>query len=95
MRTSRQFFTLHFITVALPPICIDDALGKYRGIDKQKIRDGRNIYAIHSLWDTYRAANPLFTITQERPCSRYYQFISRVLPSIWAVAGVGFVFYRN
>ena len=49
----------------LAPIRIDDALGKYRGIDKQKIRDGRNIYAIHSLWDTYRAANPLFTITQE------------------------------
>lgn len=49
----------------LAPVCIDDALGKYRGIDKQIVREGRNIYTIHSLWDTYRAANPLFTITQE------------------------------
>ncbi|MEI6143470.1 MAG: GH92 family glycosyl hydrolase [Mariniphaga sp.] len=50
----------------LAPILIDDALGKYRGIDKQTIRDGRNIYTIHSLWDTYRAANPLLTLTQEK-----------------------------
>ncbi|MEI6679603.1 MAG: GH92 family glycosyl hydrolase [Mariniphaga sp.] len=49
----------------LSPILIDDAFGKYRGIDKQTIRDGKNIYTIHSLWDTYRAANPLFTLTQE------------------------------
>ena len=49
----------------LSPIRIDDALGKYRGTDKGKIMDGKNIYTIHSLWDTYRAANPLLTITQE------------------------------
>ena len=48
----------------LAPIRIDDALGKYRGIDREKVRDGRNIYTIHSLWDTYRAENPLLTITQ-------------------------------
>ncbi len=49
----------------LAPIRIDDALGKYRGIDKKKVLDGTNIYTLHSLWDTYRAANPLLTITQE------------------------------
>lgn len=49
----------------LSPILMDDALGKYRGIDRQTVRDGKNIYTIHSLWDTYRAANPLLTITQE------------------------------
>ena len=49
----------------LAPIRIDDALGKYRGIDKNKVSDGKNIYTINSLWDTYRAANPLLTITQE------------------------------
>lgn len=53
----------------LAPVRIDDALGKYRGIDKEKIRTGKNIYTIHSLWDTYRAANPLFSITQENRVS--------------------------
>jgi len=58
------FYTALYHTY-LSPILIDDALGKYRGIDKQKISEGRNIYTIHSFWDTYRAANPLLTITQE------------------------------
>lgn len=49
----------------LAPIRIDDALGKYKGIDRQTVREGKNIYTIHSLWDTYRAANPLLTLTQE------------------------------
>ena len=57
------FYTALYHTY-LAPVRIDDALGKYRGIDKQTVRDGKNIYTIHSLWDTYRAANPLLTITQ-------------------------------
>lgn len=57
------FYTALYHT-CLAPIRIDDALGKYRGIDKQTIREGKNIYTINSLWDTYRAANPLLTITQ-------------------------------
>ena len=57
------FYTALYHTY-IAPIRIDDALGKYRGIDKQTISQGKNIYTINSLWDTYRAANPLFTITQ-------------------------------
>ena len=60
----------------LSPILMDDALGKYRGIDKQIIREGKNIYTIHSFWDTYRAANPLFTITQE---NRVHDIINSLL----------------
>ena len=44
------FYTALYHTY-LAPVNIDDAAGK-------------NVYTIHSLWDTYRAANPLFTITQ-------------------------------
>ncbi|MDP4285657.1 MAG: GH92 family glycosyl hydrolase [Bacteroidota bacterium] len=57
------FYTALYHTY-LAPVRIDDALGKYRGINKQTISEGKNIYTINSLWDTYRAANPLFTITQ-------------------------------
>ncbi|MCX6225289.1 MAG: GH92 family glycosyl hydrolase [Bacteroidia bacterium] len=45
------------------PFRFDDALGKYSGADK-KIQEGKNIYTLNSLWDTYRAAAPLFTLTQ-------------------------------
>ncbi len=57
------FYTALYRTY-LAPFRIDDALGKYRGIDKQIVRDGKNLYTMHSLWDTYRAANPLLTLTQ-------------------------------
>ena len=45
------------------PFRYDDALGNYFGAD-QKIHQGKNIYTLSSLWDTYRAAAPLFTLTQ-------------------------------
>ncbi|HWR99777.1 MAG TPA: glycoside hydrolase family 92 protein, partial [Prolixibacteraceae bacterium] len=37
--------------------------GKYTGADK-RIYEGKNIYTLHSLWDTFRATAPLFTLTQ-------------------------------
>ncbi|MBS1666129.1 MAG: GH92 family glycosyl hydrolase [Bacteroidetes bacterium] len=57
------FYTALYHT-CLAPIRIDDALGNYRGIDKQKIIHGKNIYTINGFWDTFRAENPLLTITQ-------------------------------
>jgi predicted alpha-1,2-mannosidase len=45
------------------PFRFDDALGNYSGADG-KIYSGKNIYTLNSLWDTYRAAAPLFTLTQ-------------------------------
>ena len=45
------------------PFRFDDASGNYTGADK-KIYHGNNIYTLSSLWDTYRAAAPLFTLTQ-------------------------------
>lgn len=45
------------------PFRFDDALGQYTGADK-KVYGGRNIYTLHSLWDTFRATAPLFTLTQ-------------------------------
>jgi predicted alpha-1,2-mannosidase len=45
------------------PFRYDDAQGNYTGADK-KIYNGLNTYTLNSLWDTYRAAAPLFTLTQ-------------------------------
>jgi predicted alpha-1,2-mannosidase len=33
-----------------------------KGADSRKVYKGKNIYTLHSLWDTFRALNPLFTI---------------------------------
>ncbi len=45
------------------PFRYDDALDNYMGADKQ-VYKGKNIYTLHSLWDTFRATAPLFTLTQ-------------------------------
>lgn len=47
------------------PFRFNDALGNYSGADK-KNHSGKNIYTLSSLWDTYRAAAPLFTLTQTK-----------------------------
>lgn len=57
------FYTALYHT-CLAPIRIDDALGNYRGINKQTILQRKNTYTINGFWDTYRAENPLLTITQ-------------------------------
>ncbi len=62
-----QAFKETFYTAAyhcyFAPFRFDDALGSYTGADK-KVYTGKNIYTLNSLWDTYRAAAPLFTLTQ-------------------------------
>jgi predicted alpha-1,2-mannosidase len=62
-----QSFKETFYTAAyhcyFAPFQFDDVLGNYIGADKN-IHRGKNIYTLNSLWDTYRAAAPLFTLTQ-------------------------------
>ncbi|MEZ4775597.1 MAG: GH92 family glycosyl hydrolase [Bacteroidia bacterium] len=47
------------------PVLFSDANGYYKGVDG-KVHKAENYtkYGIFSLWDTFRAENPLFTITQ-------------------------------
>ena len=58
----RTFYTsMYHLMIA--PALFNDANGDYRGTDKKVYPDpGFNNYTIFSLWDTYRAAHPLFTI---------------------------------
>jgi len=49
----------------LAPNLFSDADGRYRGLDLAVHRaTGRQQYTVFSLWDTYRAAHPLFTLVQ-------------------------------
>jgi predicted alpha-1,2-mannosidase len=58
----RTFYTSLYRT-RLAPVIFEDVDGRYRGADGQiHTSDGYRKHAIYSLWDTFRAAHPLFTL---------------------------------
>lgn len=61
--TLRIFYTALYHTMIAPNL-FSDADGRYRGTDLEiHSATGFTNYTVFSLWDTYRAAHPLFTIT--------------------------------
>ncbi len=75
-RTKRIFYTALYHTMIAPAL-FNDHNGDYRGADGEIHRNpGFDTYTIFSLWDTYRAAHPLFTLTQPE---RVGQFIQTML----------------
>ncbi len=58
----QTFYTALYHTY-LAPVTYSDLNGNYKGADGN-IHKGENITTVQSLWDTFRAANPLLTITQ-------------------------------
>lgn len=59
-----NFYTALYHTMIAPTV-YSDVDGKYYGPDKQVHQaDGWTNYSTFSLWDTFRAAHPLFTYTQ-------------------------------
>jgi len=50
----------------LSPNLYSDYNGDYRGRDFKTYNDKSDYYTVFSLWDTYRATHPLFTITQQK-----------------------------
>ena len=52
--------------VALAPNLYQDVDGRYRGMDMETHKStGFDYYTVFSLWDTYRAAHPLYTIIEQ------------------------------
>lgn len=51
----------------LSPDLYNDVDGRYRGRDLEvhQLEEGEEYYTVFSLWDTFRAAHPLFTILQK------------------------------
>ena len=75
-RTMRIFYTALYHTMIAPAL-FNDHNRDYRGADGTIYRDATfDNYTIFSLWDTYRAAHPLFTLTQPE---RVGQFIQTML----------------
>ncbi|MDB4925278.1 GH92 family glycosyl hydrolase [Mucilaginibacter sp.] len=62
----RIFYTSLFHTM-IDPAMFNDHNGDYRGTDKKVYTNVPfTNYSIFSLWDTYRAANPLYILTQPK-----------------------------
>lgn len=60
--TEKVFYTALYHTMIAPNL-FNDADGRYRGTDLQiHSGEGFDNYTVFSLWDTYRAAHPLYTI---------------------------------
>jgi predicted alpha-1,2-mannosidase len=79
--------------VMLSPNLYMDVDGKYRGRDlKVHTAEGFSYYTVFSLWDTYRAANPLYTIIERKRTSDFINTFIRqyeeggLLP-VWELSG--------
>jgi predicted alpha-1,2-mannosidase len=60
------FYTALYHTMIAPNL-YQDVDGRYRGMDLKVHQTANfNYYTVFSLWDTYRAAHPLFTIIEQK-----------------------------
>ncbi|MBN1273541.1 MAG: GH92 family glycosyl hydrolase, partial [Candidatus Aminicenantes bacterium] len=87
----RNFYTALYHSF-LSPVVYSDVDGRYRGLDQNIHQaEGYTHYTIFSLWDTFRALHPLFTLVQPRRTddmirsmlAHYDQSVHHILP-IWS-----------
>jgi len=86
-----NFYTALYHTM-LAPQRYQDIDGRYRGMDLEIHNAEFDYYSVFSLWDTYRAAHPLYTIIeQERTNDFINTFLAKyeeggIMP-MWDLAG--------
>lgn len=89
--TRRIFYTALYHTMIAPSL-FSDADGSYRGADGYIYRaNGFTPYTVFSLWDTYRAVHPLYTLVDGRVADYVNSLIDisarqKALP-VWHLAG--------
>lgn len=70
-KQKRIFYTSLYHCYLAPSLYMD-VDGKYRGMDMQiHTADNFENYTVFSLWDTYRALHPLFTIIEQEKTSQF------------------------
>ena len=80
----------------LAPTLFGDVDGRYRGMDLKvhTLPKGQNNYSTYSLWDTYRALHPLYTLFQPDKVPDLVQGLVRQAnesphgPTVWPLQGV-------
>src|SRR5579863_1279243 len=79
LRQKRIFYTaLYHMMVA--PTLFDDVDGNYRGMDGKvhQVPPGLHNYSTFSLWDTYRAAHPMYTLFQAERVPDFVNCLARM-----------------
>ena len=67
-----NFYTSLYHTMIVPNM-FSDVDGRYRGMDLKIHKTKSNQYTVFSLWDTYRATHPLYTIIDTKRTREYIQ----------------------
>ena len=77
-KKKRVFYTAMYHTMIAPNL-YHDLNGEYRGTDKVVYKDSSfTNYTLFSLWDTYRAAHPLYTITHPERVSDFINSMIKI-----------------
>ncbi len=90
--TQKKTFYTALYRTNLAPVVFSDALGNYKGVDNAIHQVDYTRYDIFSLWDTFRAAHPLFTLLQPERVNEMIRSMidhyeeSGLLP-VWSLLG--------
>jgi predicted alpha-1,2-mannosidase len=83
IETNNKTTLINFYTALyhsfLSPNIFSDRDGRYRGRDHQiyQLTDKELQYSVFSLWDTYRATHPLFTVVQQKRTTDFLETFLR------------------
>ncbi|MBC2843527.1 GH92 family glycosyl hydrolase [Winogradskyella flava] len=86
-----NFYTALYHTM-IAPNRYQDVDGRYRGMDLEIHQADFDYYTVFSLWDTYRAAHPLYTIIEQERTNHFINtFLAKydeggIMP-MWDLAG--------
>ncbi|MGO4502553.1 MULTISPECIES: GH92 family glycosyl hydrolase [unclassified Dyella] len=91
----RTFYSALYHTM-LAPTLFSDVDGRYRGMDMKvhQLPKGQHNYSTYSLWDTYRAEHPLFTLYQPERVPDLVNGLVRMAqespagPPVWPLQGI-------
>jgi predicted alpha-1,2-mannosidase len=94
--TERRIFYTALYHATLAPTLFSDVDGRYRAMDTtvRQLPAGANNYSTYSLWDTYRALHPLFTLIQRERTTDLVAGLVRMAeesplgPPIWPLQGI-------
>ena len=87
----RAFYSALYHVMFFPAV-FNDVDGTYRGADGKIYQDTSNTYTVYSLWDTYRAAHPLFTILEPVKAGEFVNDFIKIYEQqgkvpVWHLAG--------
>ncbi len=93
-RQKRIFYTAMYHLMVAPTL-FDDIDGSYRGMDGKvhQVPEGLHNYSTFSLWDTYRAAHPMYTLVQGERVPDFVNCLARMTEEspagvpIWPLQG--------